>query len=147
MKTITFKELKEKILNNFETEQLFVSWWLEERNKYISNSYPNKPIMKLMVDQHNVLPTLKKILDLKSDMIIETSEYPVPPINIEYYIRNYHLFFVFDSVENVMDEIIEDVTEVEEYIDWDKVEEEVKVKKNLKKIYKKSPKKSPKKSK
>jgi len=112
MKAITLKQLKYKILSKFETEEEFVSWWLQERSKKISNNYPNKPIMKLQVDKQQILPILSDYLELETDKIVETSDYPTPPISFENYIRNYSSLFVPDQIENVMDDILEDITEI-----------------------------------
>lgn len=111
MKEMTLDKLKTKFITKFQTEEKFVSWWLEERRKKISNSYPNKPIMKLQVDKYQILPILSDYLKLNTNMIIETSDYPTPPIAFENYVRNYSSLFTPDQIENVLDNIIEDVTE------------------------------------
>ena len=91
--TITFDELKEKFVTKFKTEKSFKSWWIKERKKLISSGYPDKPIMKLAVDRHQIVPKLIKSLKLKSTHIVESNDYPTPPIDIKFYFRNYKLFY------------------------------------------------------
>jgi len=91
-KTITFDELKEKVVTKLKTEKSFKIWWQKERMKLISGGYPEKVIMKLSVDQQ-IAAKLVKYLKLKSTKIVETNEYPIPPIDIKHYFKNYNLFY------------------------------------------------------
>ena len=93
MKVITLDEFKNVFLNKFKNEETFKKWWFKERKKVISDSYPNKEIMKLPVDQHKIYPKLLKQLKLVDTKIIETEDYPTPKLTVENYIRSYKMLF------------------------------------------------------
>lgn len=93
METITIDELKNIIIENFQTIQNFENWWFKQRKKRISSDYKNKPIMKLMVDYVVILNILVNKINLNNTNVTESFEYPSPKLNLKYFIKNYKSLF------------------------------------------------------
>lgn len=85
-------DVKTSFIQKFENESDFLNWWFIERNKYISQEYRQKPIMRLLIDKV-VLNNLVKLLKLEGVQIFESENYPTPSTSIETMIRNYKGYF------------------------------------------------------
>ncbi len=91
-KKIFMIDVKNIFVEKFKKERDFLDWWFIERNKYISQEYRQKPVMKLLVD-NVVLNNLIELLKLKGVQIFESEKYPTPSTSIETMIRNYKVYF------------------------------------------------------